>query len=133
ATARRPYLQPRSHLALPRAVLGPFLTRNAGPGGPTHESAGYQKRRLYRNGGVVAAAPMAWSRHVSCAPNARPVRRLRRGLPSLRGEASSPKLLRRSFDGREACWAVFVDRDRVLEVGGQGAVGRVDRPAVRLD
>jgi hypothetical protein len=31
------------------SVLGPFLTRNAGPGGPTHERVAYQKQADYEN------------------------------------------------------------------------------------
>src|SRR5437868_3449020 len=46
---------------------------------------------------------------------------------SFRGPRSSS-----SYRGKDL-WAVLGDRDRVLEMGGQGAVPCHDRPAVRLD
>src|SRR5215813_3072220 len=116
------------------SIASRFATGGAGslshtecrPGRADTERVAYQKSHSPRNDWPAATAPSALPRHVSCAPNARPVGQLRRRWPAFRASASP------SLDGREDLGAVLGDGDGVLEMGRECAVGRIHRPAVLL-
>src|SRR6266566_5846940 len=78
---------------------------SVGPAGPTHERVAYQRWQTRAN-----STSVGW----------------RRG-------AGLPWRLPSQSNGRQDLWTVFRYCDRVLEMGGQGAVAGHDRPAVRLD
>ena len=142
--ARRPCLRPRSHLVSPRAVLGPFLTRNAGPPGPTHESAAYQRVPIRDNGwpiGRLRSPPLRPTPTAVCdcrCGRRPPSPGLRSDRPLTPAIAPSAYRPRRAGIAGDHEMVVRIsgpcsgDRDRVLEVGGEGVVGGCDGPAVGL-